>query len=970
MVRIEEKDWTKHFFLAHPEEAGEDGSPPAVHLLEVRGLKEVACLSLTLPAAPADEAEEAVEQARLGLAGFMRGKQATILTHDLSLLDGVIPCEAFPSSARWLEGYELALLLFPRNVEYSLARLAQDPEEDEDQDLLPTGLDGARLYLCLLERWHDRVERIDSSLRSQVAALLLTSGDPLAWFFSPRPGRVRPLAFSERAPRRRAREGRLGPEAGEQVDPGELDRYLASDGLFHKRDDCFEVRPEQQAMAREVLDAFNQDAFLVVEAGTGVGKSMAYLLPAALFSLAGQTRVVISTHTKSLQDQLFGRDLPRLASGLSSLRYCRLKGRSNYLCLKRWEDWCSHQSANGAGEGRLGFGGIHPLRAWAALLLYLDGTSEGDLEELSLEVRERLRETLTSVCSQPEECLGPACPLRERCWVEAARDRAGACHVVVVNHALLLSDAAETQVNEEGAAHPVLPAYARLVVDEAHHLERVATEIFSAELSLGTGLNFIDRLEAGRGLLQRSEAFFSGTCKEGLTGQADPAFTLLRDLREELSQLRERLSEFFITRLPVLSGDGKGRRGAADQDSKTRVTWQVVNLPAWEELERSGDALAGCLEDISGKLADLGKLANGLAGEKGLPEDERKSLEARSVRLAERCTGHADTVRQFFREEPQGELPERLRWWEMAPRWRYRGATLPNGRICMAPVDIGPLVQDKLLTPLESAVFTSATLRAGEGDDGFAYFTACSGLDQAAREEREVKFKTLGSPFDYAGQARCLVVTDLPEPRSSQESDARYLEGLSGVIGEALTASRGRALVLFTSYRVLERVAGELFPILEERGITCLRQERDSSNIQLLGRFREEVGSALFATSSFWEGVDIPGESLSLVIITKLPFSYFGDPLMEGRMEFIKATGRGDGWREYYLPRAVMQFRQGLGRLIRRASDRGVMLVLDPRMTRRNYSRLFLAALPAGLPVQEVEAAGVGRLIHDFLSPR
>jgi ATP-dependent DNA helicase DinG len=962
VIVVASKDWTHRFFLVHADEAGGGTLPPGVSVLEVEDFREVGALDLG-PIAPG---EAGAEDARLRLAGFMHGAPA--LTHRLPLLEKAVPAEALPP-ALWLEGYDLAMLLFPRRVDYSLAQLARDLPAAEEEATIPTGLEGARLYLRLLGHWHGLVKEMDPSLRSQVAALLKAAGDPLAWFFSPRPGRPRPLSFSEKAPRRRGRDDRLTHPAGRQVDPAELDRFLQPEGCLQAHDGGFEVRPEQQAMAREVLEAFNLDSFLVVEAGTGVGKSMAYLLPAALFSLANEERVVVSTHTKNLQDQLCGRDLPRLARAIPQLRYSRLKGRSNYLCLKRWDEWCGYQFTDARGEGRLGFGGTSPLRAWAAILIYLHHTREGDLEELSLEVREQLREFLQAVCSQPEECLGPACPLRERCWVEAARDRAAASHVVVVNHALLLSDAAESQALEEGAPRPVLPAYSRLVVDEAHHLERVATEIFSADLSLVAGLAFIDRLEAGRGLLQRFEALPYGL--------DESAFTLLRGLRDDLGELREKLQDFFINRLPGLSGESGGKgRGAgkgggrgfpAGQETRSRVTWQVTGTPAWEELEKSGAALAGCLEAAAGKLADLGKLAAGLAGEQGIPEDERKALESRAARQAEACAGHAETVRGFFREEPEGEPPSWLRWWEMAPRWRYRGGTISNGRICMAPVEMGPMLSERLLAPLESAVFTSATLRAGEGEGGFAFFSACAGLDRVDREEREVKCVALGSPFDYASQARCLVVTDLPEQPRASADDAPYLEALGGVIGDALEASRGRGLVLFTSYRVLERVAQDLFPVLEERGIACLRQERDSSNVQLLGRFREEVGSALFATSSFWEGVDVPGESLSLVIITKLPFAYFGDPLMEGRMEFIKATGRGDGWREYYLPRAVMQFRQGLGRLIRRASDHGVMLVLDPRVMSRNYSSLFLGTLPGGLPVRRVSAAEAGRCVGEFL---
>jgi ATP-dependent DNA helicase DinG len=970
-----EKDWTGDFFLAMPTEAAA-GEGPRLGLLRVRGFREDDYREM--PLGGGDAARTIAHLADEG--------EVWLLSHDFTWLEEA-GLEETPPSLKLLRGKDLAVLLFPCAPSYSPHLLREETA--------PSGERGeAGRYLRSLISWRQRIHGMDASLRGQLAALLHACGDPWAFFFSPHPAEVKPLTFSEKVSKIDRAED--GPPLAGGVPPGgvppdiALEELLSECGPLACIDDGFESRPQQREMARAVFEAMSDDAVLAVEAGTGVGKSLAYLAPSALVALYEPARVLVSTYTKSLQDQLCKRDLPRLEKALPALRYCRLKGRSNYLCLRRWDDWCVFAFNEAYGSRRLLLDREKDLLgSWARLLLFLDSTSQGDLEELSLEAAELLREHLPDICSLPEECLGPACSHRERCFLEAARDTASRSHLVVVNHALLLADASQAAEDQEGQLqHPVLPPFDRLVIDEAHHLEAVTTEAFSRDLSMGAGLALLDKLEGRRGLLRRCEACLSeASHPDSTVPGAGSVFRRVDSIRERTARLQARMDAFFALRLPELPLPRRRRKGQEESESaaqgdrppraqgdaggemperRGRVVREVVCSPAWEELEKEGAALSQALEELASDLAELGKSVAAACKDQPAAELEGKWLETRASRLALLCSEYAETLRDFFRDEPEDRPPEQIRWWEARGGRARRGEAPFGARICVAPAETGPLLSSRLLSRLRSAVLTSATLRTGEGGRGFSYFASSCGLDLLAEEGREVRYACLGSPFDYSRQAACLLVTDLCDPGGDPRSNQRYLDEVVEVLGEALLASSGRGLVLFTSYDMLERASQRLFPLLEEHGIPCLKQERGSGNMRLLERFREEVGSVLFATASFWEGVDVPGESLSLVAITRLPFSYIGDPLLEGRIEYLeKALGK-NGWHDLYLPRTVMRFRQGLGRLIRRADDRGVMLVLDPRLSRRNYSRPFLASLPHGLEPRPLPSSEVGEAVRRF----
>jgi ATP-dependent DNA helicase DinG len=595
----------------------------------------------------------------------------------------------------------------------------------------------------------------------------------------------------------------------------------------------FEPRAEQEALAAEVADALENADHLVAEAGTGTGKSLAYLLPA----LQSGQRVVVATATKALQEQLLTKDVPAAATALGrNVRVAVLKGRQNYLCRKSLQGVDQLGGLFRTAEDAADF---ERLRDW------VETTETGDRAELEFEPSASLWAELSV---GPDRCAGRRCPLFGSCYAERARERAGEAELVIANHALYFADLA-LRTRSDGAA--VLPEHDAVVFDEAHRLEDAAAAWFGGRVSLAR--------------MRQLERDVERYCRE--ESRTPPARALA-----EVDTAGERFVAAFDP------GTGRRRLTGADQQA----------------LEDHGLALASALGGLADALAGTGEDGDALA---------RRTLVA--AEDVESCLAVDD--------------PDRVSWAE-------------PGAVAWAPVDVSGLLRESLWESETTAILVSATL-----DPRFVRRRL--GLDEA----REL---VLPSPFDFRDQALVYVPTRLPEPRSPG-----YYDRLAGEIVSLCRLSAGRALVLTSSYRALdefvERCGGKLsFPVL---------RQGDAPRERLLERFREEVDSILFATSTFWQGVDIQGESLSLLVIDKLPFAAPGDPLVEARCERIARDG-GDWFREYALPAAVLQLRQGFGRLIRGHGDEGVVAILDPRLHTRAYGRRFLDALPPAPVVTEIDA--------------
>jgi ATP-dependent DNA helicase DinG len=696
----------------------------------------------------------------------------------------------------------------------------------------------------------------------------------------------------------------------------------------------YRPRPAQLAMAHAVARALDEERPLCVEAGTGTGKTLAYLVPAIL---SGR-RVVVSTGTRTLQEQIARKDLPLLAQILPApFEAAVLKGLSNYVCRRR---------LNEAVVARIG-GPTDP--AFDAVLRWVEETDSGDRAELESLPEEA--PVWAEVLSSPETRIGPRCPEYERCFATRARQRAARAQIIVVNHHLFFADLA---LRDRFAGAQILPEYDAIIFDEAHQLEEIATQFFGVNVSarrvrlLGRdarrvldemagdprGRALADHLDARTDELFRQLA--SRLAREERSGGPGGRVVVPHDLFDDT---RRDAWLGLDTALEELGTHAT--RGATDAEEKD-PTAGVLLAETLSALARR----AGALRDDLAVLADRSARAVVYWAE---GHDHRRSNAAATPSWGPLAGEGPDHRRSNAAATPSwgplaGESHDHRRSNAAAtPSWGPLAGERPEAdelRLSATPIDVGPLLRERLFDAHGAIVLTSATLAPG-GD--FAYFRERLGLDRP-----DVGEAVLASPFDYAKNALLYVARDLPDPAAAEFPAAAATRVL-----ELLALSRGRAFVLFTSYRNLHLVSSALRGSIEHRFYV----QGEAPRATLLDRFRREPG-VLCATSSFWEGVDVPGEALSLVVIDRLPFGVPDDPLHRARCERLEEQGV-DPFARYQIPRAALALRQGFGRLIRTETDRGVVAVLDRRLMTRGYGRAFLEALPPAR--RSVEIADVAR---------
>lgn len=676
------------------------------------------------------------------------------------------------------------------------------------------------------------------------------------------------------------------------LDPEEAASVLEYGGPFSQYFESYEHRTEQVEMLKAVANALSTGGHLMVEAGTGVGKSFAYLVPAALFAYQNNTRVVVSTNTINLQDQLIKKDIPDLQAALNlNVRAAVLKGRSNYLCPRRFQYLRSHGPSNAT-----------EMRVLAKLIVWQLDNPSGDRNDLNLQGPAE-REVWSRLSAEDDACTTESCLGRMGgvCPFYRAKQTAQSSHILIVNHALLLSDVS--------TGSKVLPEYDYLIVDEAHHMETAVTNALSFRMTQGD-------LERMLKELGGSSAGLLGTILTDTHDSLRPSdFGLFQQKSKRATDQAfraEQLSKEFFAYLGEFIQTQRQGQPQSNYSWQMRITPAARTLQGWDDLEmlwgQISETMSNLLKTLDEIYKALGDLYN--EGHENV-EDVMGSLGTLIRRMTE-----AETAASGLMHNPTNDL---IYWIEVNPR----GERLS---LNAAPLRVGPLVQKHLWYQKASVILASATLTT-HGEFNYIRNTL---------DANEVDVLALGSPFDYESSTLLYVANDMPEPNAFN-----YQQMLDRAIISTAKATGGRMLVLFTSYAALKKTSQAIMGPLAREDIFVYEQGEGTSPTALLESFKTTDRAVLLGTRSFWEGVDVPGDALSVVFITKLPFEVPSDPIISARSELYE-----DSFNEYYLPEAILKFRQGFGRLIRTASDRGIVAILDRRVLTKQYGRMFLESLP------------------------
>lgn len=665
-----------------------------------------------------------------------------------------------------------------------------------------------------------------------------------------------------------------------------IEECFSREGLLENKLKGYESRLGQVKMAKAVGDALMNSTHLVSEAGTGTGKSYAYLIPSLWWSKKTGKKVVVATHTIPLQEQLFKKDLPILAQILPfSFRGEILKGKGNYLCLKKWLTL-----QNNSLDLELGV-----RLAILSVLIWLRETEVGDWQEIAQ--IPHLSKIWGEINAEEENCLPGKCPQAKRCFMLQARKRAESADLIIVNHSLLFSDI-KTENN-------ILPEFHQLVIDEAHHLHQAALQQLGNEITFEQiiqALNLLSRPLAGSfyGNIKMRAKFWEQTIPLQIWEEFRRK---LEEIPEASKELHHQAEEVFSSFTQIL-GD----------EISFRLTPDIWDEDWWEALQVQIENLQGRLDYILKILKDLYQL---LAN---LDDEDSQGL---GLEIGGRMRKFEE-IKECFTLALQLEKPTRVSWLEK----NNQHLTLKT-----APVDVSDILREKLFQPLESVILTSATLSIS---NSFDHFLEKIGLDE------NVTSLIVQSPFEYEEQMQLVVVQDLIRESSKDLFEPEEVAAFIAEVGERMG---GRTLVLLTSHRFLREIHLPLSSRLAESDIDLLAQGIDGGRQALLESFRQNPKSILLGANSFWEGIDIPGDQLSCVILLKLPFGPPSQPLTAARSEYLQAQGKNPFY-ELLLPEAVIRFKQGVGRLIRSKTDRGMVIICDKRVIDKRYGRTFLNSLP------------------------
>ncbi|MCH7843989.1 MAG: hypothetical protein IID01_14635 [Chloroflexi bacterium] len=806
-----------------------------------------------------------------------------------------------PSYDTW----DLASVFMPRSRQYSLKYLTAhfEVEHNDAHRALADAMATKNVYIKLLRLAAEQ----DSGLLSYLSNLAARSRWSISGILAGLEGAggaqtssrtssvgltgldLEQLAIRLGSPEKRRADPSLADLAEEKVAG-----LLSRNGPFAKVFSGFEHRPEQEEMLAGVTKAMYHNQHLVVEGGTGVGKSMAYLLPAALFAISKGQRVVISTNTINLQEQLMNKDIPALTevleqSGLVEkgvLKAALLKGRTNYLCLRRWNHLARGDSPT-----------VDDARLLAKTSVWMQNTTSGDRAEINLAGRDA---GSWSHISAGEKGFCPGLRDGSPCFLRAARERAEQAHIVVVNHALLLSDLAR--------GGGLIPEYQHLVIDEAHNLEDEATRQFGFIVSQ-------DKLdEVWEPQIRLTTQIRQAMAAEGLASSVrQEAETAVSGVEGEGAKVRQIWARLWAE---VERFQANQKSGSQDSNGpQLLITSQIRNTQSWTDLHLAWENLDVGLQQAA---QNVGRLHRFLESTKLPAATDQPALIMETANLMD----DVETLRDQFSSILGNPLDDDIHW---VSNDQMRGN--PAISLNSAPLDISSTLAADLFQHKDSVVLTSATLST---EGSFEYFKSRVGVGGDSQE------LLVGSPFDYQKAALLLIPEDMPPPNSD-----RYVDAMVKVLTDLGTAMKGRTMALFTSYASLRAVAQRLRAPLMGEGIQVLAQSVDGSAQQLMTRFAEEPDSVLLGTSSFWEGVDLPSGMLKALVLTRLPFQVPTDPIVKAR-----SNQYDEPFNQFSVPQAVLRFRQGFGRLIRNKEDKGTIVIMDNRITGKSYGSSFLRSIP------------------------
>ncbi len=836
--------------------------------------------------------------------------------HRVSFDAGFLKSHNAPVTGPLFDTYDLAAVLLPAGPDYSLGGMSSRFKftHENPHRALSDALATRDLFLMFVEQMHE----IDSALLRQFVRLG-AGGD---WTV----GRIATQLLDSAAPSKRRTllappgidhnelRARLRVEATQSstiVNPTAVDAIadvFAPDGILSQNLPAYEHREQQVKMAAAVSEAINGGSHLVVEAGTGVGKSLAYLVPAALRALSGGGPVVVSTNTINLQDQLMTKDVPAVEDVLEAmgipkgtLRVAQLKGRANYLCFKRW---LHAQSSEG--------NDFDTSRVLGKTLNWLQTTETGDRGELSLPRNEsaifsRLSSQGAMGCPSPD---GP-------CFLRKARYAAQTAHIVIVNHAMLMSDVA--------MGGGLIPDHSALIIDEAHHLEAVATRHLGFSVNQQQFESEITGLQGERGVLSDTVRIITSMASSG--GDRNSVIDDINGVQADVGRARTAIGEFYDL-LAIVTNKLTGGSGY-----EARITTGTRAQPAWENLEIAWENMELATGNVeTGLRKVLDQVGRALPKENEEAEAAHLNLQAAVDAIQE----IRSELRKAIVEPEQGQI-----------YWLNSQQNDTVITVNAAPLRVGPILQEELFARERSVVLTSGTLSTG---DGFERLRTAVGLEGG----RELD---LGSPFDYKASALVAIPQDLPEPNQQG-----YPAAVHAAIRDIALATRDRTLVLFTSNSALQTAREALKEELGAQGIRVIGQGPDGTPYRIMSQLRAEKEIVALGASSLWEGIDLDGTSIKTIIIARLPFPVPSEPVFEARSEMYD-----DSFNEYAVPEAVMRFRQGFGRLIRKKSDRGALVILDSRVTNKRYGERFIAALP-DCRIERGIVAGLGERVNQWLN--